>query len=110
MFCWGVACRGKANIERPVLSFWEDANRIQAEEEEKHLVREFEERLKYNLQQVHALPLTCTHTAFGPMALVNHLQNKVHMLALPARSCMRVCLLAASALPTAAVRMQVISL
>jgi len=55
-------CRGKANIERPVLSFWEDANRMQAEEEEKHLVREFEERLKYNLQQVHALPLTCTHT------------------------------------------------
>ncbi|KAL0029196.1 hypothetical protein WJX79_001826 [Trebouxia sp. C0005] len=45
------AVGGKANIERPVLSFWEDANRIQAEEEEKHLVREFEERLKYNLQQ-----------------------------------------------------------
>ena len=45
-----------------MLSFWEDANGMQAEEEEKHLVREFEERLKYNLQQVHALPLTCTHT------------------------------------------------
>ncbi len=63
--CWGVLCRGKANIERPVLSFWEDANRMQAEEEEKHLVSEFAERLKYNLQQVHALQLACTHTAWA---------------------------------------------
>ncbi len=102
--------RGKANIERPVLSFWEDANRMQAEEEEVHLVREFEERLKYNLQQVRALPLTCIHTAWGPMASIDHLQNRVNVLALPARSCMPVCLHAASALSTAAVKMQAIGL
>jgi len=60
-----------------VLSFWEDANRMQAEEEEKHLVHEFEERLKYNLQQVHALPLTCTHTACDPMASIDILGSPV---------------------------------
>ena len=49
---WWCVCRGKAKIERPVVSFWEEANLIQAEEEEIHLVREFKERLSYNLQQV----------------------------------------------------------
>ncbi len=50
---------------------------MQAEEEEKHLVHEFEERLKYNLQQVHALPLTCTHTACDPMASIDILGSPV---------------------------------
>ena len=45
-------CSGKANIQRPVESFWDDANRVQAAQEEEHLVREFKENLKYNLQQV----------------------------------------------------------
>lgn len=45
-------CRGHPDIDRPVLSFWEEANLVQAEEEEAHLVREFKERLRYNLQQV----------------------------------------------------------
>lgn len=45
---------GQANIERPVVSFWEEANRMQAEEEEVHLVRHFKERLNYNLQQTGA--------------------------------------------------------
>lgn len=47
-----VVCRGHPDIDRPVLSFWEDANLVQAEKEEAHLVREFRERLSYNLQQV----------------------------------------------------------
>jgi len=93
-----------------VLSFWEDANRIQAEEEEEHQVREFEERLKYNLQQVLALPFASTHTACGPMASIRHLQNSVYVLALPAHSCMPICLHAASAQFTAAVKMQAMCL
>lgn len=48
----GLAYRGHAGIDRPVISFWENANRIQADKEEAHLVREFKERLRYNLQQV----------------------------------------------------------
>ena len=47
-----VMCRGHPDIDRPVLSFWEEANLVQAEQEEAHLVREFKERLRYNLQQV----------------------------------------------------------
>ncbi|KAL3162521.1 hypothetical protein ABBQ32_010177 [Trebouxia sp. C0010 RCD-2024] len=47
-----AAAAGHAGIDRPVISFWENANRIQADKEEAHLVREFKERLRYNLQQV----------------------------------------------------------
>ena len=100
----GVWYRGKANIERPVLSFWEDANRMQAEEEEVHLVREFEERLKYNLQQVFALPFASTQTTQDPVDPSRHLQNSVNVLTLPACSCMALCMHAASALSTAAVK------
>ena len=52
--CSVVLCghRGKANIDRPVLSVWEEACEAQAAEEEVHLVSEFKERLQFNLQQV----------------------------------------------------------
>ena len=49
---WCCTCRGQANIDRPVVSFWEHANQLQAQQEEVHLVQEFRERLNYNLQQV----------------------------------------------------------
>ena len=43
-----------------MISLWEEANLLQAEQEEKHLVHEFRERLRYNLQQVSAaVPLSC---------------------------------------------------
>lgn len=35
-----------------MVSFWEKVNLMQADKEEVHLVREFKERLRYNLQQV----------------------------------------------------------
>ena len=73
--------RGKANIERPVLSFWEDANRMQAEEEEVHLVREFEERLKYNLQQVLHLQARTLHWPRGFHSDICLIQLHAYLLA-----------------------------
>lgn len=65
--CVGLACRGHAGIDRPVISFWENANRIQADKEETHLVREFKERLRYNLQQVgHAALAVLAHASHMP--------------------------------------------
>lgn len=61
-----VLCRGHPDIERPVLSFWEEANLVQADKEEAHLVREFKERLRYNLQQVHHT--TPHHTVIATMS------------------------------------------
>lgn len=68
-------CRGHPDIDRPVLSFWEEANLVQAEQEEAHLVREFKERLRYNLQQVQD-----TVTAVQPSLAVCPLQWTWHLL------------------------------
>lgn len=47
-----------------MLDFWETACDQQAAEEEVHLVKEFKEKLQYNLQQVGSFrPFTqCLHT------------------------------------------------
>ena len=86
LFCivthWHVdfACRGDAGMDRPVISFWENANRIQADKEETHLVREFRERLRYNLQQVDlAACVVLASAILKPDSFVISKQHLLHM-------------------------------